>query len=213
MPRKNIRPFGGVEGGLIEIKLQQLAKLRQVDEIVLSTNDDEILELAQAMRIPKLRLHKRAEHLSSSQTSTDELISHAADLIKEGHILWTHVTSPFLTTEIYENIINRYVDAQKQGHDSLMTTTLIRSFLWNEKGPINYDRAVEKWPRTQTLEPLHEINSGVFLTSAEVYQTRQDRIGASPILYPLDKLAGFDIDWQEDFDFGELLLKSGLAKT
>lgn len=206
VPKKNIKPFGKYKNGLIELKLKQLIKSSKIDKIVLSTNDDEIIEFAQSLKHNKIVIHKRSEILSSSETSTDDLITHALDLIPEGHILWTHVTSPFINEVIYDKIIDTYIKSLSLNNDSLMTTSLIHSFLWNEKEPINYDRTKEKWPRTQTINPIHEINSGVFLNSSKSYKMLNDRIGKKPYLYILNKLEGFDIDWEEDFKIAEYIL-------
>jgi CMP-N-acetylneuraminic acid synthetase len=213
VPKKNIRPFASFESGLIAIKLDQLLQVESISNIVLSTNDEEILEYAETLNSSKIKIHKRIESLSTNQTSTDDLVSHAVDLVPEGHILWTHVTSPFLNAQTYEKIIKTYFNKLDQGYDSLMTTNLIHGFLWNEVAPINYNRALEKWPRTQTLEPMHEINSGVFLASAHIYRELQDRIGEKPYLYPLDKIQGFDIDWEDDFKIAEAIIQSGIAKV
>lgn len=208
VPKKNIKPFADFQNGLIQIKLQQLIDSQKVANIYLSTNDDEILEYASSLNHPKIILHKRAEALSSSDTSTDELVAHALDLIKEGHILWTHVTSPFLNAQAYDTIITKYEEILTQGYDSLMTTNLIHSFLWNESEPINYDRNKEKWPRTQTIKPINEVNSAVFLSSSKLYKELDDRIGKKPYLYPLDKIQGFDIDWEDDFKIAVAIVKS-----
>jgi CMP-N-acetylneuraminic acid synthetase len=212
VPKKNIKRFAGFKHGLIEIKLKQLIDSKNIDAIYLSTNDDEILDYAASLNNEKIVLHKRLEGLSSSQTSTDQLVAHALDLIKEGEILWTHVTSPFLTAQTYDQIIGKYFDVKNKGFDSLMTTNLIHGFLWNQNNPINYDREKEKWPRTQTLVPLHEINSAVFLANAKIYKNHDDRIGNTPFLYPLDKIQGFDIDWEDDFNIAQAILQAGLVK-
>ena len=212
VPRKNIKPFAGYNNGLIEIKLKQLIETKHIDAIYLSTNDDEILEYAASLNDPRIQLHKRIEELSSSQTSTDQLVAYALELIKEDEILWTHVTSPFLTSQAYDQIIEKYFDAKKNGYDSLMTSNLIHGFLWNQNGPINYNREKEKWPRTQTLEPINEINSAVFLASVDIYRDFGDRIGQNPCLYPLDKVQGFDIDWQDDFNIAQAMVEAGLVK-
>ena len=212
VPKKNIKEFAGFKNGLIEIKLKQLLECKKIDKIYLSTNDEEILTYAQSLNQNRIVLHKRAEYLSSSETSTDELVSHVLELIPEGDVLWTHVTSPFLNANAYDDIIKKYQEVKKQGFDSLMTTSLIHGFLWNKKEPINYDRKKEKWPRTQTIEPLHEINSAVFLADTEIYRNLNDRIGNNPYLYELDKIKGFDIDWEDDFKIGEAIFSSGVAK-
>lgn len=210
VPKKNIKQFARFKNGLIEIKLKQLLECKKIDRIYLSTNDEEILEYAKSLNQDRIILHKRAEYLSSSETSTDDLVSHVLELIPEGDILWTHVTSPFLNAKVYDDIIDKYEEVKTQGFDSLMTTSLIHGFLWNKKGPINYDRTKEKWPRTQTIEPLHEINSAVFLTNTEIYRNLNDRIGNNPYLYELDKIKGFDIDWEDDFTIAQAMLNSGI---
>lgn len=211
VPNKNIKKFSTFEFGLIQIKLKQLQESKYIDEIVLTTNDVNILEYAKSLSFTKLRLHRRDDSLASSKTSTDQLVSHAHELITDGDILWTHVTSPFITSQCYDSIIKTYQAKKQEGFDSLMTVSEIQGFLWRNGVPINYDRKVEKWPRTQTLEPVSEINSGVFLASHNIYAELNDRIGQTPYLYPLNKLVGFDIDWPEDFVIAECMIEKGLV--
>jgi len=211
VPQKNIKRFCNYDFGLIEIKLNQLDQVEGIDEIILSTNDANILKYAETLNIEKLRLHTRDEQLSSSQTSTDQLINHALDLIPEGDILWTHVTSPFVTNKHYDKIISCYKGKKEEGYDSLMTVNEVYSFLWQDGKPINYDRNLEKWPRTQTLKLVNEVNSAVFLASSEIYKKQKDRIGSNPYLYKLDKVVSHDIDWPEDFIIAECMVEKGIA--
>jgi len=212
VPKKNIKPFAGYDFGLIQIKLQQLIDAKNINKILLSTNDTEILDYASSLNNSKIVCHHRSEYLATSETSTDGLVGHALDLIPEGHILWTHVTSPFVNGQLYDHIIAKYKTVLHEGYDSLMTTNLIHGFIWNDNQPINYDRSKEKWPRTQTLEPLHEVNSAVFLSTCTNYQKLNDRIGNKPFLFPLDKIQGFDIDWEDDFEIAQAIVKTGLSK-
>lgn len=212
VPRKNIKPFAHYNFGLIEIKLKQLNAAVNIDNIILSTDDLEIIEYASSLSLTKLNIHHRSECLSSSETSTDDLVRHALDLIPQGHILWSHVTSPFITANHYDEIINSYHKAILSGYDSLMTVTEFYGFLWQNKHPLNYDRQIEKWPRTQTLQPIYEVNSGVFLASSNIYRKQNDRIGDKPYLYVLDKLISHDIDWSEDFAIAECMVEKGLVK-
>ena len=212
IPRKNIKPFVDYEFGLIELKLSQLKKAHNINEVVLSTDDEDILDFSDKLNMPKLRLHKRDNELASSSTSTDALVAHAIDLIPNGEILWTHVTSPFINARHYDAIIDCYQKKLKLGYDSLMSVTELYGFLWQDGQPMNYDRTQEKWPRTQTLTPVHEVNSGVFLASSLVYRELNDRIGNRPYLYVLDKLIGYDIDWPEEFVIAECMAEKGLVQ-
>ena len=208
VPKKNIRPFLNYQHGLIEIKLKQLIDAKCIETIHLSSNDTDILDFADSIGSSKITLHHRSDDLASSTTKTDDLIPHVLELIQYGDILWTHVTSPFVNSSMYDTIIQQYFREMQAGYDSLMTTTLIRGFLWNKRGPYNYDRKLEKWPRTQTLEPLHEVNSAIFLANVQVFKKYCDRIGKRPYLYPLSKVDGFDIDWEDDFKIAESMLHS-----
>ncbi|MEP4535155.1 MAG: acylneuraminate cytidylyltransferase family protein [Cyclobacteriaceae bacterium] len=209
VPDKNIRSFGGVKNGLFEIKLSQLLSVNYIDEIVLSTNDLRLIDLAKERNSPKIIIDKRSDHLSSSTTSTDDLIRYIPKLISgsDTHVLWTHVTSPFLTEKKYDVAIKDYFEALKHGYDSMMSVTKIQKFLWNKSGPINYNREKEKWPRTQTIDPVYEINSGFFLNPLENYRMYWDRVGKNPKLFELDVQESFDIDWEEDFKMGEIMWK------
>lgn len=209
--RKNIKPFSSFEHGLIQIKLRQLLDATAIDKIILTTNDLEILDYASSLKESRLQLHHRVEELSSSSTSTDQLVGHALDLIPEGHILWTHVTSPFISAKKYDDLVLKYFDQIKNGYDSLISMTEIHGFVWDKNGPINYDRSIEKWPRTQTLQPFYEVNSAAFISSVALYAELNDRIGRRPYFYQMDKFTSFDIDWPEDFILAECLLEKGLV--
>ncbi len=203
IPNKNTKDFAGVKGGLLKIKLDQLINITHLDSIVVSSNDDFVLDFASTYKDSRIRIDERPEHLGASSTSTDDLIRYVPSIITTGHVLWTHVTSPFLDESGYSAIIKQYNQALTEGYDSLMTVKELRGFIWNKDKPISYDRNIEKWPRTQTIEPLYEIDSSVFLNSVENYKKLNDRIGLKPSMYIQDAESSIDIDWPEDFTFAE----------
>ena len=202
VPKKNIRNFANVEGGLCKIKLEQLISCDAVEEIFVSTDDAKVFEICRSMSSRKIKLLERPKELALSSTSTDELIKYVTEIIPDGHILWTHVTSPFINSKLYDDIIEEYF-ANLSKFDSLMTVTKIQKFLWNDSEPLNYNRAEEKWPRTQTISPVWEVNSGAFIASREIYEMYEDRIGSKPYLLEIDENASFDIDWMSDFEIAE----------
>ncbi len=142
LPKKNIRPIAGYHYGLVEIKLKQLSEVKSINNIVLSTNDQEIIKFATSLNIAKLNIHKRADYLASNQTSTDDLIMHASDLITKGHILWTHVTSPFLNAGTYQEIIEKYIALVKEGYDINKTE---REIMFERKIYRIYDCGNIRW--------------------------------------------------------------------
>ena len=207
IPKKNTKSFAGIDGGLCSIKLEQLLKSKLVNNVIVSTNDPEVVDICNAFKSKKIKVKLRPEELASSSTSTDDLIKYVPEIMPEGHIMWTHVTSPFIGPNIYDQIIKTYIE-NIDHYDSIMTVTKLQKFIWNTSEPINYDRSVEKWPRTQTIEPLWEVNSGAFIASKEIYKKCMDRIGLTPYLFQLSEDISFDIDWLPDFRMAEALYKS-----
>lgn len=208
VPNKNTKTFGGVEGGLLTIKLSQLTKVKGIDNIIVSTNDPVVKQLVKRFS-DDIMIDDRPEELALSSTSTDELIDYVPSIIKEGHVLWTHTTSPFLDSEVYDQAIIIYKKLLQTGkNDSLMTVNKIQGFLWDQKGSVNYDRKIEKWPRTQTLKELYEINSGIFLNSVSNYVEFKDRIGGNPHKMVTEGIVSFDIDWPDDFEIGDLIYRT-----
>jgi len=202
VPYKNTRPFAGSR--LIDIKLQQLDAAQRVDRVVVSTNDPLVYE--RAGRYEKTTAHWRDESLCGNDTSTDDLIPHAAELIPDGDILWTHCTAPFVTAELYDAMIEAYGNC-----DSLMAVERLQGFYWMHGAPINYPRSTEKWPRTQTLPPVYKVTSGAFIAPAKTYRNG-DRIGRDPYLFELDALAAIDIDTPQEFAWAEQLYENGLRR-
>ncbi|NVP54858.1 cytidylyltransferase domain-containing protein [Mycoplana rhizolycopersici] len=208
---KNTREFAGRSGGLIEIKVDQLCSCNLIDNIVVSTNDNVVIDIVNNLfgDNEKVSIIRRPDELCLSSTSTDDVVKYVPSIIKDGPVLWTHVTSPFVMGYHYEDLIRQYArDIESGEFDSLMTVTDVRTFVWNDRGPINYERSVEKWPRTQTIKPLYEVNSAAFITDVSLMARLDDRIGRRPRLVSLDKRVAFDVDWPDDFDVAEMMWRS-----
>ena len=199
---KNIKKFSNKNFGLFEIKILQLISIRGIRNIIVSTNDKKIIDYVKKKKFKKVAINIRPNHLSTSKTSTDQLIKYVPKIIKSDHILWTHVTSPFFNTSDYENAIKLYKKNIKK-NDSLMGVTKIQDFIYDNKKPINFNKNKEKWPRTQTLKKLYIINNTIFISSKKNYINLDDRIGKKPHLMEIKKIKAFDIDWPEDFKIAE----------
>lgn len=200
---KNTKPFAGIKGGLLRIKLEQLLKVEALNKIVLSTNDELVISIAHSIGNDAIVIDNRPDHLCTSETSTDDLIGYVPSIIESGIVCWTHVTSPFVGAEHYDLMIQQYFNGLPKGMDSLMSVTKLYKFLWNKERPLNYDREQEKWPRTQTIDPVYEVNSAAFIADISVYRKHNDRIGKNVSFYEMDEMLAHDIDWEYDFHFAE----------
>lgn len=208
--QKNIRKFADIEGGLTRIKLQQLVNCERIDKIVVSTDDEKVINICEKVLKGASKPYEidiRPKELATSETSTDELIQYVGRIIPEGDVLWTHVTSPFINSGIYTDAINVYQKLKEENKaDSLLTVTKHQKYFWDRNGKtINYNRSVEKWPRTQTMAPIYEINSGIFLCDSKIYRELSDRVGSRPYLYELNGWRSIDVDWEEDFELAQII--------
>lgn len=204
---KNTRPFAGIGGGLLHIKLQQLLSLDEVDEIVLSTNDPASIDVARQFNVNKLKIVERPAHLALSSTDLKDLINYVPSICNHGHILWTHVTSPLTGANEYRKAISEYFNAlRNESYDSLMSGKWFQNFLWSpEKNEIVNKKNNLKWPRTQDLAKWFEVDSAIFLASKGIYIAEEDRVGNQPFLFNQDGMASFDVDWEDDFRLAEMI--------
>jgi len=207
---KNTRRFANINFGLLEIKIDQLLNAKQINKIYLSTNDKKIISYCKNLDNKKIVIHERKDNsLSLNKTTNNQLLNHAIKIMPDDHILWTHVTSPFADSEIYDQAILKYKNLIKSNRaDSLMTVTKLYGFFWLNNKPINYVSPKLMWPRTQDTKPLDHINSAIFISSKKNYIKFNNRIGKKVYLYNLKKLEGLDIDEKEDFYFAEYIFNN-----
>lgn len=201
---KNIRPFSKDGKSLTELKIEELLKIESVDEIVVTSNYSEAIEQIKAIAKddPRVKIDIRPEHLCKSTTIVKELIEYMPTITKGEHILWLHVTSPFIKAKDYQKAIDDYFKALEDGYDSIMSVTEIKQFLWSdqEKKIVNTNPNIDsKWVQTQDLEPLYEINHAFYINSRKNYIEMSDRIGKKPYLSILKGSKTIDIDYEDDF--------------
>lgn len=209
---KNTRIFAGIDGGLLKVKLSQLLDCSLIDEVILSSNDENSIEVAKEFGYnQKLKVIERPRHLALSTTNLSDLVNYVPKICACNHILWTHVTSPLVNTVDYSNAIKAYFQALKKGFDSLMSVKEIQNFIWSKEQNMVLNKKTgdfRKWPRTQDLNKIYEVNSAIFIASKTIFESEQDRVGKNPFLLVQDQIKSTDVDWENDFKLAELLYET-----
>ena len=209
---KNHKKFAPNGDSLFEFKLNQILKIHnEVFEIVVSTDDPIIIEKSKKYKysIPNLRVVKRENQLCLGNTKVSDLIKHAEENTLGSEIFWIHVTSPFVDHIDYLSAISKYKICKKEKKgDSLMSVNKIQQFIWDDSHRIiiNNKNKANKWPNTQDLKPLYEINHAFYINSRNNYINMKDRIGLKPSLYICDGIKSIDIDWPNDFKLAQELI-------
>lgn len=210
VPGKNTRSFAGNPEGIIGMKIRQAMQLPGVQEIIISTDDPATMEIARKIdpAEEQVKIIGRPARLCQSDTLVEDLIAYVPETTNADHILWLHATTPFVQTADYERALQQYFQAlEQQTHDSVLSVTRYQKFLWSaeENTIINCDRKKNKWPNTQDLQPLYEINHAFYIAPRTGYLQLRDRIGERPLLFELSAIQAFDIDWEDDFIIAEAI--------
>ena len=189
LKNKNIMPFGGKN--LLTYKISQLKTVELINSIVVSSDSDEMLQMAKDMGV---KIHKRANEYCDEKTQPfGAVVAHICENVKGNDIIWATCTSPLVEPSDYKRAIEKYKEVKNCGYDSLMSVEEVRRYMWNENGPINYKLGLGHVP-SQELPPLYRITDGILIAA------RTDMIkwkyfhGIKPYKLIMDKYASVDID-------------------
>ena len=203
---KNIRPFAG--SSLLEIKLNQLKRIPNLDGIVVNSNDDQMLEIAEKMGCETV---KRDPYYASNEVSMSDVYENMAQQMDTDIIAYINVTNPLLKDETIIAAIDKYKELAAAGqYDSLNSAHLIKEFMFVDNKPINYD--LKHQPRSQDLPDIAALNFAVSIISKEKMIENKNVVGEKPYIYIIDEVEATDIDNQIDFDFAEFMYKSMAMK-
>lgn len=189
LKNKNVAPFAGTN--LLLNKIEQLKKVNEVERIVVSSDSDMMLSMAQNAGV---LTHKRGIEFCDEKTkSFGEVVRHVAESVEGEHILWATCTSPLVFPPIYEKAISLYWKALEDGYDSLVSFEKIKRYLWDENGPINYELGLKHVP-SQQLPDLYIVTDGVLLAPRKKMIEWSYFHGRNPYKFIIDKRAAVDID-------------------
>ena len=199
VPAKNIRKFAGKP--LFHWVMETLRESASVGEIVVNTDSDTIAR--EAEELFGATVLWRPEHLLGDMVGIQPLIEWDLKHTDGELYLQTHSTNPLLTPATVDRAVGAFRDQDE--HDSLFTVTeLYTRLYWSDGRPVNHDP--DHMLRTQDLDPVLEENSCIYVFSRETFERRGHRLGANPLLMPMDPLEAVDIDEEHDFVIAEAIM-------
>lgn len=195
LKNKNIYPFQ--DTNLLVHKIRQLKAVDAINNIVVSSDSDRMLEMA---RLEGVQTHKRAIEYCDEKTKTfGEVVRHICENVEGDDIVWATCTSPLVLPENYKDAIKVYYEKITEGYDSLMSVEPFKRFLWNETQPVNYQLGKGHVP-SQQLPKLYFVTDGILiaprLKMIEWYYFH----GSNPFKYELAKIHCVDIDDELDME-------------
>lgn len=196
---KNIRPFAG--SSLLEIKIRQLKRMNMLDGIIVHSDSDKMLALAESLGCETVRIE---EYFASSAATANEVFYNTAIHSDTDIMVHVCVTSPTLKDESLESAINFYLN-NMDTYDSVNSANYIKKFLFLDGKPINHDP--DSHPKSQNLPDIISRTPAISIMSKQTMVDRKDNIGKNPYFFILSEHESIDIDEQLDFEFAEFVYK------
>jgi CMP-N-acetylneuraminic acid synthetase len=207
LPKKNILPLAGKP--LITWTIEAAKKSNYIDEIVVSSDDDKILEIAQNHSLKTLKRTKKLA--SDTATSIDVVKNIITHYPSYDFIILLQPTSPFRTNqhidEAIETLINKQADAIisvcETEHSPLWSTTLendnrMNNFL--DQNLLNM--------RSQDLKTFYRLNGAIYIADTKKLLAQNTFFLENNIFaYIMQQNESVDIDTQLDFDFANFLMQ------
>ena len=201
---KNIRSFG--DTNLLKLKIETLKKVKGIDEIIVSTDCNDMLKLALELNV---NVHKRDEYYASSECPNYKYWNHIAENVGQyTNFMMVNAVSPLVDSNTIQNFIDTF---KKNNCKNMVTVNKQKRFFCDSitKKGINFNS--NKAPNSQELNPLSEITFGICIA------TRKDIIqynciyGKKPSFFYLNNISTIDIDENSDFIIAELLYKNNIT--
>lgn len=206
IPRKNIKEFCGKP--IIAYSIQAALESGVFDEVMVSTEDAEIAEIAQkaGAQVPFLR----SEETSGDMAMTHEvMIEVLRQYEKQGRkfdvVCCIYPTAPFLTSDRLRESMDKLRQTQADGVVPIVRYSFPpqRCFVI-EDGRIQY-----KWPenrlrRSQDLEPYYHDCGQFYMMRVQSFLAEENMImkNTAPII--MDEMEVQDIDTPEDWEMAEM---------
>lgn len=189
LKNKNVAPFAGTN--LLINKINQLKQVKEITNIVVSSDSDNMLEMA---RLQGVSTHKRAVEFCDEKSKTfGEVVAHICENVDGDYILWATCTAPLVFPKQYKEAISLYYKALEDGYYSLVSMEKFKRYLWDDNGPINYELGIKHVP-SQQLKPLYFVTDGILLAPRRKMIEWKYFHGSNPYKYILDKRTSIDID-------------------
>jgi CMP-N-acetylneuraminic acid synthetase len=196
VPKKNVRPFCG--SSMLELKIQQALRLQDVNKVIVTSDDDEMLEIAERLGATPM---KRDPYYATDTVPMGDVYVHLASLLDCKDILWTPVTSPLVKDKTVQDCISVY--EHRGQYDSVVTTNIIKEYMWLEDKAVNYDP--KNHPRSQDLPNIYALNFAVNILPRELMIKNKNILGDNFYAYMLDEVEAIDVDTEYEFMLAEFL--------
>ena len=205
LPRKNILELKGKP--LIAWTIEAGLKSRYLDKVIVSSDDNEILSVADNYGADTL---KRPEYLASDTATSFDAIKHVLECTDDfDYVVLLQPTSPLRNNYHIDEAIELL--GEKRADAIISVCEVDHSPLWSNKLPANGSLegflTKEANNRSQELDKYYRLNGAIYICEEErMLKENTLFIKDNIYAYIMDKKYSVDIDNEIDFRLVEILL-------
>jgi len=210
LPRKNVRLLNNKP--LIYYTIREALGSKSLDRIIVSTEDEEITELAKAYGAEVIA---RPVDLAQDDTSSLPVFQHAIQHLEEVEhyhpevIVILQPTSPLRTAEDIDGVIEKFLQTDCDSVVSVCKVEHPPQWMYILKGdrlqPVIKGR--EKIIRRQDAPEVYRLNGAVYVTHRDVIMKQNTVMGNDTRAYIMPVERSIDIDTETDFKLAEVLMR------
>tara|TARA_B100000035_G_scaffold302751_1_gene300669 strand:- start:191 stop:877 length:687 start_codon:yes stop_codon:yes gene_type:complete len=207
LPKKNVLNLCGKP--LVAWSIEAGLNSSYLDMLVVSSDDDQILDIASHSRVHTL---KRPDELATDVASTFDTLKHVLDKIeKHDYVVLLQPTSPLRTENHIDDAIefleareaDAIVSVCEADHNPSWCGTLDDSL--SMKGFLK-DEFTNK--RSQDLEKFYKLNGAIYICKVDKLLEEKKLILKDKVYaFIMDRKSSIDIDEQIDFKIAESIMK------
>lgn len=209
IPRKNIKEFCGQP--IITYSIKAALESSVFEEVMVSTDDDEIAEIAKAAgaQVPFMRSSDTANDFATTADVIAEVLESYKQCGKAFEaVCCIYPTAPFVSAEKLQNAMNLL--AQKEA-DSVLP--VVRFSFPPQRSVIMEDGFMKfKWPehalsRSQDLEPFYHDAGQFYCINVNSFAEQKKMVMEKTVPIEMPELEVQDIDTEEDWQIAEVKYK------
>lgn len=206
IPRKNIRAFCGRP--IIEYSIEAAKKSGVFDEVMVSTDDEEIAEIARkaGASVPFTRSTENAGDMAATHEVILEVLNEYKKQGKEYDVVCCiYPTAPFLTADILKESAEKLDTTGADG----VVPVVAYSFPPQRCFIIENERVTYKWPenrlkRSQDLEKMYHDCGQFYMLRVKPFIEEKSMVLKNTVPYIMDEMQVQDIDTEEDWEIAEV---------
>ena len=213
LPYKNILKLEGKE--LIGYTIEAAIQSKICDEVVVSTDSDEIAEVSK--RFGATVPFKRPSKLAGDDSLMVDVIMHTTDWFKTRNreydiFLYLQPTSPFRNKghiqEAFDLFFYKNADVIISVNETESTPDRINTLPRNHRMN-NFINLEAQYAHRQEMEKQYELNGAIHIAKWGVLEDSRSWYVKNSYAYIMDRLHALDIDTGLDFAFAQFLLEDG----